>query len=100
MMSMARPAAVAALALALTGCTSMQHGKQVVRAPARCADQSVEVYFEQFSAEISKDGQAVIRAAADAAKPCKVSHKARRPPSRGGQGGLVATQRIRTVPVV
>jgi len=73
MMSMARPAAVAALALALTGCTSMQHGKQVVRAPARCADQSVEVYFEQFSAEISKDGQAVIRAAADAAKPCKVT---------------------------
>jgi outer membrane protein OmpA-like peptidoglycan-associated protein len=73
MMSMARPAAVAVLALVLSGCNSMQTGKQVVRTPTRCENQTVAIYFEQFSSDISKDGQAVIHAAADAAKPCKVT---------------------------
>jgi len=73
-MSIARPAAFAALALVLAGCGTMHtSGQRVVRAPARCPDQTVEVYFEQFSSEISKEGRAVIAAAADAAKPCKVA---------------------------
>jgi outer membrane protein OmpA-like peptidoglycan-associated protein len=73
-MSTARPAALAALALVLAGCDTMHAGGQhVVRTPARCADQTVEVYFEQFSAEISKEGRAVIAAAAADAKPCRVA---------------------------
>ena len=73
-MTIARPAAVAALVLALAGCASVRSAREhVVRAPTRCADQTVQVYFEQFSAEIPKEGRDVIAAAAQAARPCRVS---------------------------
>ena len=73
-MTFARSAASAALLIALTGCNTMHTGRaRIERAPTRCADQTVQVYFEQFSSDISKEGRAVIAAAADAAKPCKVA---------------------------
>lgn len=48
--------------------------QQVVRAPQpRCADQTVQVYFEPDSAELTAEGRAVIAAAATAARGCKVA---------------------------
>ena len=73
-MTFARPAALAVLVLALAGCTTLHSmRRQVVRAPARCADQTVQLYFEQSSAEISRESRAVISAAADTARPCRVT---------------------------
>lgn len=72
-MTIGRIAVAAALALGLAACTSMRSGReQIVRAPARCEDRTVQIYFEQFSAEIPKEGRDVIAAAAQAARPCRV----------------------------
>ena len=61
-------------AVALSGCGHMPTGRdRIVKTPPRCVDQTVEVYFEQFSAEVTKEGRAVIAAAAAQAKPCKVA---------------------------
>lgn len=62
------------LALGLGGCNTMQMGRdRIVQTPARCADQTVQIYFETFSSEVTKEGKAVIAAAAQQAKPCKVT---------------------------
>jgi peptidoglycan-associated lipoprotein len=62
------------LALGLGGCSTMKTDRsRIVRAPTRCADQTVQIYFESFSAEVTKEGRAVIAAAAQQAKPCKVT---------------------------
>src|SRR5689334_14528757 len=48
--------------------------QRVVRAPvARCADESVQVYFEPDSAELTAEGRAVVAAAATQAKGCRVA---------------------------
>lgn len=73
-MTIARIATVALLALDLGACATVRSARErIVRAPPRCADQTVQVYFEQFSAEIPKDGRNVITAAAQAARPCRVT---------------------------
>jgi outer membrane protein OmpA-like peptidoglycan-associated protein len=73
-MTYARPAALALLALATAACSTMPSmRRQIVRAPARCADQNVQLYFEQSSAEIPREGRAVIAAAAEAARACRVT---------------------------
>ncbi len=60
--------------LSLSACNTMKHGRdRVVLAPARCADQTVQIYFEKDSAEIGKESQAVITAAAQASKACAVT---------------------------
>jgi len=60
--------------VSLSACNTMKSARdRVVRAPARCADQTVQVYFEQDSAEIGKESQAVISAAAQASKTCAVT---------------------------
>jgi outer membrane protein OmpA-like peptidoglycan-associated protein len=73
-MTIARIAAVALLVLGLSACATVRSARdRIVRPSARCADQTVEVYFEQFSAEISKEGRQVIAAAAQTARPCRVT---------------------------
>ena len=58
----------------LAGCAAMPKGRdRIVRAAPQCADQTVEIYFEPFSAEVSKEGRAVLKAAATQARPCKVT---------------------------
>jgi len=69
-------AAVASLGLALglAGCgTVMKPRDRIVRAPPRCVDQTVQIYFDQESAEVSKEGRAVLNAAAAQSKPCRVT---------------------------
>ncbi|WP_293371433.1 OmpA family protein [Phenylobacterium sp.] len=46
---------------------------KIVKAAPRCADQTVQIYFESFSADVTKEGRAVIAAAAQQAKPCRVT---------------------------
>ncbi len=61
-------------ALALGGCSTMTAGRdRIVRATPRCTDQTVQIYFEQFSADVTKEGRAVLAAAAQQSKPCKVA---------------------------
>jgi outer membrane protein OmpA-like peptidoglycan-associated protein len=62
------------LAVGLAGCSTMTASRdRVVKAAPRCADQTVQIYFEQFSAEVTKEGRAVLSAAAAQSKPCKVT---------------------------
>lgn len=62
------------LALGLGGCSSMTPSRgRIVKATPSCTDQTVQIYFEQFSAEVTKEGRAVLAAAAAQSKPCKVA---------------------------
>jgi outer membrane protein OmpA-like peptidoglycan-associated protein len=62
------------MAVGLAGCSTLTAGRdRVVKAPPRCADQTAQIYFEQFSAEVTKEGRAVLAAAAAQSKPCKVT---------------------------
>ena len=63
------------LALGLGACNTMPTTarSRIVQAPTRCADQTVQIYFETFSSEVTKEGKAVIAAAAQQARPCKVT---------------------------
>ena len=57
--------AVAMLALGLSACTTtVKTRDQIVRAP-RCVDQTVQIYFEPDSAEVTKEGRAVLNLAAN-----------------------------------
>ena len=67
-------AAIAALMLGFSACSTMQPTRDhVVRSSTACSDETVQIYFESFSAEVTKEGQAVIAAAAQQSKPCKVA---------------------------
>jgi outer membrane protein OmpA-like peptidoglycan-associated protein len=62
------------LALGLSGCAAMPKGRdRIVKATPHCADQTVQIYFEPESAEVTKEGRAVLAAAAAQARPCKVA---------------------------
>jgi len=62
------------LALGLGGCGTMMKGRdRIVKTAPHCADQTVQIYFEAESAEITKEGRAVLTAAAAQARPCKVA---------------------------
>lgn len=61
------------LAMGLTGCASMETGRdRIVRAPKACQDMTLPVYFEPNEAEITREGRRVIAAGAAQAKGCKV----------------------------
>jgi len=64
-------AAIAALT-ALGGCSTLDKREQVVKAPTVCADQTVQVYFDADSAELTPDGKKVLEAAVGALRGCKV----------------------------
>jgi len=60
-------------ATVLAGCGSLPSGRdRVVKAPATCQDQTVHIYFDAYSAQVTREGQAVLRQAAAAAKGCRV----------------------------
>ena len=63
------------LALGLAGCSTIHTTRErIVKADGpRCADRTVQIYFEAFSAEVTREGRAVIAAAAGDSRPCKVS---------------------------
>jgi len=67
--------AVAVLVLGLAACATVNAARdRIVRAPARCADQTVQIYFEPDSAEVTQEGRAVLKLAAkDSLATCKVS---------------------------
>lgn len=68
--------AFAALAAAagLSGCAGQGAERaQLVRAPQRCVDQTVQVYFEPWSAELTQEGRLVIDAAAQNVRGCRVA---------------------------
>jgi outer membrane protein OmpA-like peptidoglycan-associated protein len=67
---------VAALAatVAMGGCTTMQAARaRIVRAPSNCVDQTVQVYFDPESAELTPESQAVINSAAANLRSCRVT---------------------------
>ena len=73
-MTFGRSATVMILVLGLGACTTTKSARdQIVRSGSNCVDQQGAVYFEADSAEIGKEGLAVIKAAAKAAKSCKVT---------------------------
>jgi len=62
------------LVVGLAGCGTMRDARErIVKAPPRCADQTVQIYFEAESAEVTKEGRAVLSAAAAQAKPCRIT---------------------------
>jgi outer membrane protein OmpA-like peptidoglycan-associated protein len=62
------------LALGLGACTNMKTSReQIVKAPQRCVDQTVQIYFEAESADLTREGRQVLSAAAAQARPCKVA---------------------------
>ncbi|MFL5297454.1 MAG: OmpA family protein [Phenylobacterium sp.] len=73
-MTTARTAAVCALTLAVCACATVRSARdRIVRPAPRCTDQTADIYFEPQSAELTKEGRAVIAAAADGAKACRVA---------------------------
>lgn len=68
-----RSLTVAALAAtAALGACSTLRDSQVVRTPNRCVDQTVQIYFERFSSDLTPEGASVIKAAADAVRGCRI----------------------------
>jgi outer membrane protein OmpA-like peptidoglycan-associated protein len=55
----------------LAGCGTLTRD-DIVKAPASCDDMTVQIYFEPDSAEVTAEGEAVLREAAAAAEGCKV----------------------------
>lgn len=67
-------ATVALLMLGLSACSTTQPTRdRIVKAPPACADETVHIYFESRSAEVTKEGRAVLNAAAKDTRACKVT---------------------------
>jgi outer membrane protein OmpA-like peptidoglycan-associated protein len=58
--------------LVLAGCAGLGAPHGPLAAAGACADQTVEIYFEPRSAELTPEGRAVIDAAASQARACRV----------------------------
>jgi outer membrane protein OmpA-like peptidoglycan-associated protein len=66
--------AAGAAAVLASGCTNMPASReQLVKAPAHCVDQAVQIYFDPDSAELTREGRMVIHQAAGAAAGCRVA---------------------------
>jgi outer membrane protein OmpA-like peptidoglycan-associated protein len=66
--------AAAAGAVVLSGCAEQHAGRAaLVRAPDACVDQTVQVYFEAWSAELTREGRLVIDTAAQGVRACRVT---------------------------
>ena len=62
------------LVLGLSACASVKSARdRIVRAPARCVDQTVQIYFEPDSAAVTQEGRAVLKVAAADSRGCKVA---------------------------
>ena len=67
-------ATVALLMLGLGACSTMHPTRdRIVKAPPVCADETVQIYFESRSSEVTKEGRAVLNAAARDSKACRVT---------------------------
>jgi outer membrane protein OmpA-like peptidoglycan-associated protein len=67
------PVAALALAGAVSACGSLQGARErMVRHEPQCQDLTVQIYFDSRSAEVTREARAVLRAAANQAKGCKV----------------------------
>lgn len=64
---------VAVLAAAALGGCSTTPDSDLVKAPIRCADQTVQVYFEPWSSDLTPEGVNVIKAAAQSVQGCRIS---------------------------
>jgi len=57
----------------LGACTTTKAVRDsVVQAPSKCVDQTVQIYFEPDSADVTAEGRAVINQAAAATRGCMV----------------------------
>jgi outer membrane protein OmpA-like peptidoglycan-associated protein len=73
-MTIGKLTTVAVLAMSLGACTTTQTShNQVVRPVATCDTQTVQIYFEPFSADVTPESAAVMKAAAHSAAGCKVA---------------------------
>ena len=64
----------AAAAVGLSGCATVQSARaRLVKAPPRCVDQTVEIYFAPDQAELTPEGRMVISQAAQGVRACKVT---------------------------
>lgn len=62
-----------AILAALGGCASVEPPRErLVRAPDPCVDQTVQVYFEPWSAELTQEGRFVIYNAAANVRACRI----------------------------
>lgn len=66
-------ASLLALAMLVAGCTTIETARErIVQSPTRCVDQTLQIYFEPDSADITPEGRAVIEQAARQARGCNV----------------------------
>jgi Outer membrane protein and related peptidoglycan-associated (lipo)proteins len=64
---------MAGVAVALAGCQTVRDARdRWVKAPPRCEDQTVHIYFEPDQAEVTPEGRSVIAAAAGQSRGCIV----------------------------
>ena len=73
-MMIRKTAAVMVLVLGVSACATARSARdRIVRAPVRCVDQTVQIYFEPDSAEVTKEGRAVLALAAKDSRGCRVA---------------------------
>lgn len=73
-MQMTAASVAVAAVLGSAGCATVQQARaRLVRAPARCVDQTVAIYFAPDQAELTPEGRMVIAQAASTARACKVT---------------------------
>lgn len=66
-------AALLAATATLGGCATTPTRDKLVQAPSNCVDQTVQVYFEAWSAELTREGEKVIDNAAANVRGCQIS---------------------------
>lgn len=65
---------VGAAVVALAGCQTVRDARdRLVKAPPRCEDQTVQIYFEPDQAEVTPESRRVIAEAASLARGCTVA---------------------------
>jgi len=70
---LATMATLAALGLVATGCTTARDMRDhLVKTTPRCQDQSLDIYFDPDSAEVTAEGRAIVSQAATVATGCAV----------------------------
>lgn len=73
-MTKVRASTVVVMALCLAACATVKNARdRIVKRAPLCADQTVQIYFEPQSAEVTKEGGAVLAAAAGDRRMCKVT---------------------------
>lgn len=67
-------AGLAAVLLLAGGCTTIETARaRLVKPQPHCIDQTVQIYFEPESAELTREARMVIDQAAAASAPCRVT---------------------------